>query len=140
MSLTRIQPSPQSHHSHHVSRRLHGILDYVGAALLVMAAFFLPFPDDTMRMMSVALGAGLLLYSVATDYEMGFLRFIPFPIHRGADLMMGMLLAFSPIHFATHGLPAILFIVVGVMLLYLGFFSSGEASNTGVDKPIFPGS
>ena len=139
MSTIRTNPSPKIHSTLHVSRRLHGILDYLGGVILILAGAFVPFPDDPMRMMSVASGAVLLFYSAGTDYEMGLLRFIPFPIHRGADLVLGTALAFSPIHFAVHGLPAILFIAIGAMLIFLGFFTQGEASNTGVDRPILPG-
>ena len=139
MSTIRISPSPKSHRSHEVSRRLHGILDYAGGALLLLAAIFMPFPDSAMRMLSAALAVVLLLYSAATDYEMGLLRFVPFPIHRGADLLLGIMLVFSPIHFAVHGVPAILFILIGAMLLFLGFCTRGDASHTGVDKGLFPG-
>jgi len=139
MSTIRANPSRKTQSTRHVSRRLHGILDYLGGVLLILAAVFVPFPDEPMRMMSAASGAVLLFYSAGTDYEMGLLRFVPFPIHRGADLVLGMALAFSPIHFAVHGIPALLFVAVGAMLIFLGFFTSGEASNTGVDKPILPG-
>src|SRR5262249_9750224 len=73
MPVTPINPPPKSHHSHEVSRRTHGILDYVGGALLLLAAIFFPFPDPAMRMLSASLGTILLLYSAATDYEMGLL-------------------------------------------------------------------
>lgn len=139
MSTIRITPSPKSHHSHEVSRRVHGILDYVGGALLLLAAIFLPFPDSAMRMLSAALGAILLLYSAGTDYEMGILRFVPFPIHRGADFLLGVMLAFSPIHFAVHGFPTVLFIAVGAMLIFLAMMTRGDSSHTGVDKQLFPG-
>lgn len=139
MPTTRISPSPKSHHSHEVSRRVHGVLDYAGGVLLLLSAVFLPFPDPAMKMLSAMLGTILLFYSAATDYEMGVLRFVPFPIHRGADLLLGVMLVFSPIHFAVHGFPTVLFIAVGAMLLFLSFMTRGDASHTGVDKQIFPG-
>ena len=44
----------------------------------------------------VALGAGALLYSLFTDYELGVVRRIPMPVHLGLDLGSGLLLAVSP--------------------------------------------
>ncbi|HSI11891.1 MAG TPA: hypothetical protein VK961_07595 [Chthoniobacter sp.] len=139
MPTVRLNPSPKSHPHHQVSHRMHGILDYVGGVLLLLSAIFLPFPDSAMRMLGAAFGVILLLYSAATDYEMGLLRFVPFPIHRGADLVLGIALAFSPIHFAVHGGPVLLFIAVGAMLIFLAFMTRGESSHTGVDKQLFPG-
>src|SRR5690606_22969592 len=44
----------------------------------------------------VILGAGALLYSVFTDYELGLVRKIPMPTHLMLDLGSGVLLAVSP--------------------------------------------
>jgi hypothetical protein len=44
----------------------------------------------------VALGAGTVLYSLLTDYEMGAARVIPMPVHLGLDIASGLFLAASP--------------------------------------------
>ena len=125
--MIRSNPSPpRSHPAHEVSRRTHAFLDYLGAILLFLAAAVLPFQDPNMRTFSVAVGGFLLLYSAVTDYELSFLSFVPFAIHRGADLLIGILVAFSPIHFGMRGAPALLFIAVGAMLMYLAFCTRAE--------------
>ena len=44
----------------------------------------------------VILGAGALVYSLLTDYELGVVRRIPMPVHLTLDLLSGLLLAVSP--------------------------------------------
>ena len=125
--MIRSNPSPpRSHPVHEVSRRTHAFLDYIAGILLLLAAAFLPFPDPNMRTFSMGVGGFLLLYSVVTDYELSLLRFVPFAIHRGADLLFGILVAFSPIHFGLRGVPALLFVAVGALLMYLAFCTRAE--------------
>jgi len=138
-SISSRNSPPTTHASWRISRRAHGILDYLSGAVLVASAFVVPYPDGPMRMIAVALGLVLLLYSLGTDYEAGLLRFIPFPIHRGADLILGVMLLFSPIHFAVHGAPTAVFLIPGALLIFLSFCTRGAASTTGVDQPFVPG-
>ena len=44
----------------------------------------------------VVLGAGAILYSLFTDYELGAVRRLPMPTHLGLDMANGALLAVSP--------------------------------------------
>jgi hypothetical protein len=46
--------------------------------------------------MPVALGAGALVYSALTDYELGLARFIPMPTHLFLDGLSGAFLVVSP--------------------------------------------
>ncbi len=126
--MIRTNPTPQSHPTHLVSRRFHAVLDYVCAVVLLLASTFIPFHDPNMGTFSMAAGGFLLLYTILTDYKLSLLRMIPFFVHRGADLLVGILVAFSPIHFGVRGAPAILFIVTGGLLIYLSFCTEPEAS------------
>jgi hypothetical protein len=80
-----------------IPTRTHGILDYLVGALLIAA----PWLFDVARggaetWVPVVLGAGALVYSLFTDYELGAVRRIPMPIHLSLDLASGALLAASP--------------------------------------------
>ncbi len=44
----------------------------------------------------VILGAGALVYSLLTNYEMGVVKKLPMPVHLLLDAMSGILLAASP--------------------------------------------
>jgi hypothetical protein len=122
-----------------VSSRSHAILDYVVAFLLLVLPWLVPFPDETTAKISLAAGAVLATYSLMTDYDVAVLRFIPMPIHRTLDLLLGAGLLFSPIHFATTGYAAAAFIILGLMMLGLAFLTRGNFSHTGQDKPVVPG-
>jgi hypothetical protein len=79
--------------------RAHGVLDYVVGALLILAPWLFGFADDAdpaATWVPVVLGAGALLYSVFTDYELGLVRRIPMPVHLLLDMGSGVLLAASP--------------------------------------------
>lgn len=119
--------------------RTHAIIDYITGLALLAAPFILPFPDNPMRGLSFVFGAVIVMYSIMTDYPLGLLRFVPFPFHRGFDLLAGGGLIFSPIHFAVHGVPAVLFILAGAILILLTFLTRGRFSPTGLDHPIIPG-
>src|SRR5690606_24725785 len=44
----------------------------------------------------VILGAGAVLYSLFTNYELGAVHAIPMPVHLGLDAASGVILAISP--------------------------------------------
>jgi hypothetical protein len=103
-----------------ISTRIHGILDYLLAGFLLAAPWICDFSGDRhAQLIALALGGLLLLMSALTEYEAGLLRLVPFPFHRFGDLLLGLLLAFSPIHFGISGTPAIVFIIVGFFEIVL---------------------
>lgn len=67
---------------------LHGVLDYLAAGALIVLPFLLGF-DGIERWLSVAGGAGLILYSLITDYTFGLVKLVPFDLHLLLDLMAG---------------------------------------------------
>ena len=79
--------------------------------------------------------AGVLLLAS----PLALLRCVPFPIHKAIDLRGGGGLAFAPIHFAVHGLPAVLFVVLGLSLIVMAFLTRGRLIPTGQDNPLVPG-
>lgn len=86
-----------------------------------------------MKGIAFVFGAVILLYSAMTDYPLGLLRFVPFPIHKTVDLLAGGGLVYAPIHFAVHGLPAALYMVL------MAFLTRGRVSPTGQDNPVVAG-
>ena len=62
-----------------IPRNIHGILDYLVGVLLIAAPWVLGFADNgPASYVPVILGAGALVYSLLTNYEMGLMRIIPF--------------------------------------------------------------
>ena len=80
-----------------IPTRVHGVLDYLVGALLIAAPWILGFSrGGAETWVPVILGAGALVYSLSTNYELGVVRRIPMGTHLGLDAASGLLLAVSP--------------------------------------------
>jgi drug/metabolite transporter (DMT)-like permease len=80
-----------------IPTRIHGMMDYVIGVLLIAAPWLFGFHSDGAdTWVPVILGAGLILYSLFTDYELGAVRRLSMPTHLMLDLGGGVLLAISP--------------------------------------------
>ena len=80
-----------------VPTRVHGMLDYLVGALLVLVPLVVSSPGSGARFwVPAALGAGAILYALLTDYELGVVRLLPMPAHLLLDALSGVLLAASP--------------------------------------------
>lgn len=80
-----------------IPTKVHGILDYLVGAVLIAAPWILGFADGGAETwVPVVLGAGAILYSLFTNYELGVIRTIPMGTHLMLDYVSGALLAASP--------------------------------------------
>lgn len=72
-------------------------LDYLMGVLLIIAPWILGFGENGAETwVPVVLGAGVIAYSLMTDYELGVVKAIPMRVHLSRDLGGGLLLAVSP--------------------------------------------
>jgi hypothetical protein len=80
-----------------IPTKVHGALDYLVGIVLILAPWLLGFADGgAAQWVPVILGAGVILYSLVTDYELGVRGIISMPMHLGLDVAGGALLAVSP--------------------------------------------
>jgi len=80
-----------------IKTRTHGYLDYLMGVLLIAAPWLLDFNQGGAETwVPVILGAGMIMYSLMTDYELGATPRISMRTHLTLDLMGGILLAVSP--------------------------------------------
>lgn len=80
-----------------IPTRIHGILDYLLGIVLIAAPWVLDFADGgAEQWVPVILGAGLIAYSLLTNYELGVVRMLSMPVHLGLDVLSGVILAASP--------------------------------------------
>ena len=71
--------------------------------LLIAAPWLFDFAQNGAETwVPVILGAGVILYSLFTDYELGASRQLSMPTHLTLDLLGGILLAASPWLFGFH--------------------------------------
>jgi hypothetical protein len=80
-----------------IPTRVHGMLDYLMGIVLIASPWIFDFDDGGVKTwLPVILGAGVIAYSLLTDYELGVVDVIPMPVHLIFDLVGGLLLAASP--------------------------------------------
>jgi hypothetical protein len=98
--------------------RIHGILDYVIGALLVVAPWLLGFAaGGAETWVPVVVGVAIVAYSAATHYEMGLLPRLSIPVHLWLDALLGVLLAISPWVLGFDDRVWLPHVVVGVLLV-----------------------
>jgi hypothetical protein len=106
-----------------ISSRLHGIWDYVVAALLVASPWLFGFADNTIiTWLPVAIGCAIFGLSLITDYEYSLAKIVPLRGHLIADMGAAVLLAASPwifnfdeIIYAPHLIMGLTELVVAAM-------------------------
>jgi len=79
-----------------IDTKTHGYIDYLMGLLLIAFPFLFTIPDGAATTLLIVLGAGTILYSLMTDYELGLIRILPMKVHLGIDLISGLLLIAAP--------------------------------------------
>jgi hypothetical protein len=80
-----------------IPTKIHGFLDYLMGILLIAAPWILNFHrGGPETYVPIVLGAGVIFYSLLTNYELGLVKKIPMNLHLGFDLIGGGILAASP--------------------------------------------
>ena len=80
-----------------ISSKIHGVIDYGTALLLLVAPYLFGFADGgAAQWVPMLLGLSIIIYSLLTDYELAAARKIPLPVHLVLDFGGGALLAVSP--------------------------------------------
>jgi SPW repeat-containing protein len=106
-----------------IPTKFHAPLDYIVGAALIAAPWILQYSDITAAtVLSVVLGAGLIAYSLFTNYELGVWKVAPMAVHNLIDIVAGALLAVSPwlFGFADESNAAVFLVAVGLAAIFLG--------------------
>lgn len=99
-----------------IPTRVHGMLDYLMGVVLIAAPWIFGFSGGGAKTwLPVILGAGVILYSLLTDYELGVIRAVPMPAHLVLDAAGGALLAVSPGLFGFSNDVWVPHLVLGVL-------------------------
>jgi hypothetical protein len=86
-----------------INTRVHGVLDYSMAILLIAAPWLFNFNrGGAETWIPVILGISTIMYSLLTNYELGLYRTLSMRTHLGLDLFSGVFLALSPWLFDFH--------------------------------------
>lgn len=80
-----------------IPTRVHGVVDYVIGALLIVAPWLLGFArGGAETWVPVILGVAVIVYSLFTNYELGVVRKLNMRTHLWLDGIGGLILAISP--------------------------------------------
>jgi hypothetical protein len=96
---------------------VHGLLEYGIGVLSILAPFLFGFNDQTApTLVSVLLGAAVLVMAVLTDAPTGVSRTLPMPSHQVLDYVLVLVFIASPFvfGFSDRGAALAYFLAVGV--------------------------
>ncbi len=79
-----------------IGSRLHGALDYLTGTMLIGASQLPVLRGRFAGRALAAAGAGHLAYSMATDYELGVVKWLPYKAHLALDGLGALALAAAP--------------------------------------------
>ena len=109
---------------------LHGMLDYLAAGALIVLPFLLGL-DGIELWLSVAGGAGLILYSLLTDYRFGVVKLLSFDVHLLLDLAAAVAFIAAPFVLGFGYLAAIYYPVMAAGVIAVVAFTAraGKSAN-----------
>ena len=111
-----------------ISTKVHGYMDYLMGLVLILAPLFIDVEDNAASTVLVLLGAGVILYSLITDYELGLLKILGMRTHLMIDLLGGLFLAVSPWLFGFADENFWLFLILGVAEVGVSLLTSKQPS------------
>ncbi len=123
-----------------IPTRIHGILDYLIGVALIAAPWLFGFADGGAETwIPVILGAGSIIYSLLTDYELGIAGVLSMRAHLMMDVLGGLLLAASPWLFDFDERVFGPHLAVGLVMVLSGLMTSRHPSRSANDKRVDPG-
>ncbi len=115
-----------------ITTKTHGYMDYLMGILLIAAPWIFNFyRGGAESWVPIALGAGAILYSLLTNYELGASRQIPMPVHLTLDLMSGILLAASPWLFGFADYVYLPHLILGITEIGAALFTKKQPASSG---------
>lgn len=104
-----------------ISAFLHGVVEYIAAALFIAAPFLFGFDSDAAVAVSIVMGLVILVVTAASDLPTGLAKTVPAPVHAALDYLLAVGLIASPFlfGFTDEGAPTAFFIILGVAHLLL---------------------
>jgi VIT1/CCC1 family predicted Fe2+/Mn2+ transporter len=100
---------------------VHGLIEYLAAALLIAAPFLLTFDDDNATAVSIVVGVLILALTASTALPTGLIKSVPVQAHAMLDFAMAAVLIAAPFlfGFSDDDTATAFFIVLGVLHLLL---------------------
>jgi hypothetical protein len=99
-----------------IPTRVHGVLDYLVGAFLVLTPWVFGFwHNGAESWVPISLGVAAIVYSLLTNYELGPVKLLSMRTHLWLDLASGVFLALSPWIFGFSDYVYVPHVVLGLM-------------------------
>ena len=98
-----------------ISTKIHGYMDYLMGILLIALPSLFNLPQGAASTVPVVLGAGTIVYSLMTRYELGLFRVISVKTHIIIDIIAGLFLIATPWLFGFADLVYLPFVILGIL-------------------------
>jgi hypothetical protein len=100
---------------------LHGVAEYLAAAVFIVAPFLLDFDSNAATALSIVVGVGVLVVTASSQLPTGLAKVVPVLLHAIVDFGLAALLIASPFlfGFSDEATPTAFFIILGVVHLLL---------------------
>ena len=98
-----------------ISPAVHGTLDYLLAATLIVAPLVLNYDDETAKVIMLVLGGAATVLAVGTNWSRGIIRVLPPVVHGIADIGATIALIVAPFvfGFSDDTLALVVYVAVG---------------------------
>lgn len=107
-----------------ISTRTHGVIDYLMGVLLIASPWLFDFDrGGAETWVPVILGAGVILYSLVTDYEISATRKLSLRTHLMLDMIGGAFLAVSPWLFGFDDFVYLPHLLLGIAEIAVALFT-----------------
>lgn len=118
------------HHVRFLPTATHGVLDYMLGGLLAVAPWLLGFAaGGAETWVPVAVGVGIVCYSLFTDYEWGMVRRLSMPVHLVLDGVSGLILFASPMLFGFYDEVLDPHLGLGMLVMVVALVTQPEPSD-----------
>lgn len=100
---------------------IHGVIEYVAGAVLIVAPFLFQFEETFATAASIIVGLAILAFTAMSELPTGLVSSIPASVHATADFVLAVLLVALPfvLGFRDETAPTALFIGLGVAHLLI---------------------
>ena len=110
-----------------IPTKVHGFIDYATAISLIALPWLFSGKNKGLETyLPMAIGAGVILQSLATDYELGAKKALPMDKHLQLDYANGALMAASPFLFGFYKKTWMPHLMVGLSELAIALLSKSK--------------
>lgn len=103
--------------------------------LLILAPWIFRLPEGAATTVPIVLGAGTIVYSLMTDYELGLLKVLSMKVHLGIDLLAGIFLIATPWLFGFADQVYWPFVILGILEVGASLMTEKKPAYPETQKP-----